>query len=175
MICGEHFSDIDFYKNSKTHRLKPSAVPKVFNNSSNANFSDENELRNTLEIDVSNDNTEHTEASEASVTLVGNDQNISSVQKNEWYGHYLKEKSERNIEVEALKQQIKRLENTNSVHRQHIKFLEQKLRRESKTKQSLQNLIVELHADQLLDAQHLDTLKVSIFLNFNIKQNMENN
>lgn len=149
MLCSEHFHDTDFFKNSKTNRLKKKAIPSVFEKSDEANCADKSANSSELELNVEEQLNECVESGQE-----GN---------NEWHRSYLNEKADRNIEVQRLTQRIKSLEHKVQVHKKHIKYLEQKLRRENATKESLQSVLADLNAEKLLDEENLKKLKASDF------------
>lgn len=182
-ICSEHFYDVDFYKNVRTNRLKKHSVPRIFDEIHETDETDETNYINVVEENGENEfeetiprkrfrglleTNEAVEAVEVEeleeLDKVANIGDYQDKEKNEWYHHYLNEKAERNIEVQKLLQRIKTLEHTLEVNKKHTKFLENKLRRENATKQSLQDVLAELNAEKLLNQGNLEALKASIFL-----------
>lgn len=67
------------------------------------------------------------------------------------YQQYIKEKAEMNVREEKLKQHIKKFERDSDNQKKHVRFLNQKLLRQQKSKDALNNLLKELHAENLLD------------------------
>lgn len=68
-----------------------------------------------------------------------------------------------NVQEQKIKQLIKKLERDVENQKKHIRFLNQKLLREHKSKDALSNLLKELHAEKLLDKKKLKNLEVSFF------------
>lgn len=64
------------------------------------------------------------------------------------------------MQEQKLKHQIEQLKSTIDIQKSHIKYLNQKLRREEKSKQSFNELLKDLHSKNLLNAENLQNLQV---------------
>lgn len=170
MICAYHFHEDDFLNKSKRDRLKKNAVPTVFdhgqndqNNGIEENYGHSEEFVSQVE---SNENHQHTESTEIALHQVTSEtsQNESNGRSYQLlYQQYIGEKAKMNVREEKLKQKIKKLERDVDSQKKHIRFLNQKLLREQKSKDGLNNLLKELHAEKLLDEKNLKSLEVSFF------------
>lgn len=180
MICAQHFHEDDFLTKSKRDRLKKNAVPTVFdrsqsdeNNGIEENYEHSDNFDNQLEPNENHQNVERTESAMHQATSETS-QNESNEQYRSYqllYQQYIKEKAEMNVREEKLKQHIKKLEIDVDNQKKHIRFLNQKLLREQKSKDALNNLLKELHAKKLLDEKNLKNLEVSFFLlNYSIPE-----
>lgn len=166
MICGKHFHKDDFSYKSKGYRLKANIVPTIFDNSQNneSDCAEENQASQSEPIDECQ-GIKCTESmlhhpDQATLKTLQDESNEQSQSYQLLYHQYNKEKGQMNVEMEKLKQRIKRLEQNLDNQKKHIRFLNQKLLRQQKSKDGLSNLLKELHAEKLLDAKNLKRLEV---------------
>lgn len=147
-VCQQHFTTADF-TNEKKIRLKKNAVPNVFNE----------------EHDQNNDYTTELLDSMDPIATIDTDvqQKFASTEANykELCEQFMKEKASWNVKEQKLNHRMYELKNKCDEQKQHIKFLNQKLQREVKHKESLKALLEELHAGKLLDKKNLETLQAS--------------
>lgn len=73
---------------------------------------------------------------------------------------FMTEKAEWNVLEENYKHQISKLKHKVEEKGKHIRFLSLKLDREKNSKDSLNKLLQDLHAEKLLDKGHLEALQV---------------
>lgn len=161
-ICDKHFCDDDLTK-GKVRNLKKDAVPKIF------------EPSDCTEIPQNDNDHEHIAEIEPNVQIdlpdlpdlhKENELTDENLQYRQLYLQFINEKAEWNVQEEKLNHKIKKLENNVEEQKQHIKFLNLKLNRETKSKESLNKLLEDLHAQKLLKKENLAALKASIFISF---------
>lgn len=153
LICSAHFSDDDLTK-GKTRKLKKGALPQIFPREENNHIDD---------IDGENDYIAEIEPNVSNSQIDIQNENGSNEQHRQLYQELLIEKSKWNIEEQKLKHRIQELELKIGEQKKEIKFWNQKFNREKKNKESLSDLLKELHAEKLLDKDNFDTLQASIF------------
>lgn len=129
-------------------RLKKDAVPKIF-------YCDENRH------DMDN---EHIEPIEPNIHLDQQENNepyeVTGIEYRQLKQQFITEKAEWNMLEQKLEKQIKELKHNVDEQKKQIKFLSQKLQRETKTKETLNKLLEDLHAQKLLDKENLVALQV---------------
>lgn len=141
LICAQHFSDDDL-TNGKTRNLKKNALPKIFareESNQNDEADEDSEYIAEIEPNVTNEDEPHSQS----------------------YHQLLIEKSTWNLQEQKFKHRIQELEQKVKIQKNEIKFWSQKFNREVIKKESLNNLLGELHAQKLLDEDNFDALKVS--------------
>lgn len=163
MVCAHHFREDDFLNKTKKDRLKKNVVPTVFDSIPNgeSNYTEEDQVSQC----EPSDDRHHAERTESILHQATSKSSHETNEPNRSYQQlhkqYIKEKAQMNIQAEKLNHQIRRLQRDVDNKKKHIKFLNQKLLRQQKSKDALSNLLKELHAENLLDGKNLKSLEVS--------------
>lgn len=162
LICMNHFNEDDLVSTARGICLKKNAIPRIFQNEKDGRH--ENGVNHRIDeidqIDSEISQTcDTTEINSDSMNII----NIMKAENESLLKDFAEFRAEKNVLVEKLEHRVDQLEQKIGVQKDHIKYLNTKLYRQEKTKETLKKLLKDLEQQNMLTKSAVESLEVSLF------------